>query len=104
MSKINPTTRTNAPNGKNRPRFIDNAGHMDPEHRERLLKQHGPVNSPRDPAPFRSQGRIEPIIGETLAAQTVTSMTSGEQESPEETHTLEDLTEVSLTEVLDGPR
>jgi hypothetical protein len=75
---------------------------MDPAHRNRLLKRHDAALSARDPLPFRGQGRTEPILGEALAAQTVTSMTSGEQESPESTNNLEDLTEVSLSEVL-GP-
>jgi hypothetical protein len=90
-------------NNASRRRFIDNAGHMDPAHRDRLLKQHATATSARDPLPFRSQGRVEPILGEFLAAQTVTSMTSGEQESPESTNTLEGLTEVYITEGLNGP-
>lgn len=74
---------------------------MDPAHRERLLRKGGAASASPDALPFRRQGRSEPIIGETLAAQTVTSMTTGEQENPESTNTLEDLTEVSLAEVID---
>lgn len=103
MSKLKPKSPLATASATTRPQFIDNSGHMDPAHRERLLKR-GTAAKTKDPLPFRSQGHVEPIIGENLAAQTVTSMTSGEQEGPASSNALEDLTEVSLAEVLDGSR
>lgn len=101
MAKL--TTPPAKPQRNSRPRFIDNAGHMDPAHRDRLLNKHA-APSVADPAPFRKQRRVGPLDGDSLAAQTVASMTSGEQESPESTHALEELTEVSFAEVIDGSR
>lgn len=103
LDMAKPNSPTN-PQRNTRPRFIDNAGHMDPAHRERLLNKH--TAPTKDPAPFRQPRRVGPLHGhsDSLAAQTVASMTSGEQESPDSTHALEDLTEVSFAEVIDGSR
>src|SRR5688500_12347784 len=78
-----------------RRQFIDNAGHMSPDHVQRLRELGGSSEAGAEPEVFRHLRDSERDLAVSIGEETVASMTSGQQQPPEP-GTLEDLDDLSI--------
>lgn len=90
-------TETGSPKRRRAPterRFIDNAGHMSPDHVERLRQLGGSSDASEEPKMFRHLTDSDRDLADAIAEETVANMTSGQQQPPPST--LEELDDLSI--------
>jgi hypothetical protein len=101
LALLSGMTETGSPKrrrARNERRFIDNAGHMNPEHVERLRQLGGSSEASGEPEIFRHLRDSERDLADSIGEETVATMTSGQQQPPSP-GPLEDLDDLSI----DGP-
>ena len=80
---------------RNERRFIDNAGHMNPAHVERLRRLGGSSEASEESAFLHDLTDSEQELADSLGEETVAHMTSGQQQ-PTSPGTLEDFADLSI--------
>jgi len=93
MTKLS-STKPKAAGGRPQ-RFMDNAGHMSRGHAERLRHLTPSSNEAAQPGFLCDLTASDRALSDSLAEETVLSMTSGQQEQPSLV-ALEDLAELSI--------